>query len=378
MRSPARGAAALLVATLALACGSGEEGPAISGRPVTLVAVERVDLTDRIEATGELQAEEDARIGAEVGGRVTEIIVDEGAAVEAGQAILAIDPERRRLERDAAGARLQEARAAFENQKSETARVEELHRRNVASETQIDEARTALSLARSRVDGAEAGFGVAERALRDATVRAPFAGIVSERFVGRGEYVTQGQALFHLVALDPITVEFHLSEVDSGRVHVGQQVEVRVDSHPGQVFRAQVSVVAPTIDTRTRTLRVKARLDNAEAMLRPGLFARVDLGVATRRGVRLIPEEAILRRADGAVVFRLGAENRVERLLVETGVQRGGVVEVVRGLEPGDMVVSRGHATLVDGEVVMPRHPDGSPLQSPVPDVASEPREGPG
>jgi membrane fusion protein (multidrug efflux system) len=377
VKAPRPSAVALLASTLVLACGGGEEAAEVGGRPVTLVAVQSVDLADRIEATGELLAEEDARIAAEVGGRVTEILVDEGAAAEAGQAILAIDPERRRLERDAARARLQEARAAFQNQESETARVEELHRRGVASETQLDGARTALSLARSRLEGAEADFGVAERALRDATVRAPFAGMVSERFVGRGEYVTQGQALFHLVALDPISVEFHLPEVDSGRVQTGQQVDVRVDSHPGEVFQARVSVVAPTIDPRTRTLRVKARLDNAESRLKPGLFARVDLGVATRPGVRLVPEEAILRRADGAVVFRLGAENRVERLLVQTGVTRGGVVEVVRGLEPGDMIVSRGHATLVDGEVVTPRHPDGSLVQPPA-DVASEGGGSPG
>lgn len=378
MRARTLGATAALISALALGCGGGEEASPIAGRPVTLVPVQNVDLPDRIEATGELQAEEDARIAAEVGGRITEIIVDEGASVEAGQAILSIDPERRRLERDASRARLREARAAFENQRSETARVEELHQRKVASDTQVDEARTALALALSRLQAAEADFGVAERALRDATVRAPFAGMVSERFVGRGEYVSQGQALFHLVALDPITVEFRLSEVDSGRVRMGQEVEVRVDSHPDQVFQARVSVVSPTIDTRTRTLRVKARLDNAESRLRPGLFARVDLGVATRPNVRLIPEEAILRRADGAVVFRLASGSRVERLLVETGVHRDGVVEVVRGLEPGDLVVSRGHATLVDGELVTPRHPDGSPVDTPMPDVAVDRREGPG
>jgi membrane fusion protein (multidrug efflux system) len=365
---------AALLTLLALACGDAQESAEPVGRPVTLAPVQAIDLTERIEATGELLAVDDARIAAEVAGRVTEIIADEGAAVEAGEPLLSIDPERRRLERDSARARRDEARAALRNQSRETARIEELHQRNVASETQLDEAQTALVLARSRLEGAEADLGVAERALRDATVRAPFAGLISQRFVGRGEFVNPAQELYHLVALDPILVEFHLPEVDSGRVRVGQQVEVRVDPHPDAVFPASVSVVSPTIDPGTRTLRVRGQLSNADGRLKPGLFARVDLGVAARRGVKLIPEEAVLRRADGAVVFRIDGENRVERLTVELGMHRDGDVEVVRGLEPGDRVVTRGHAALVDGERVVPRHPDGRPI---LPSVAADTLEGP-
>jgi membrane fusion protein (multidrug efflux system) len=175
-----------------------------------------------------------------------------------------------------------------------------------------------------------------------------------------------------------VQVEFSVAEVDSGRVRVGQEVDVRVAPHPGRVFRATVSVVSPTIDPRTRTLRVKGALPNEDHALRPGLFARVDLGVAERSDVLLIPEESILRRADGAVVFRLGEDNRVERRVVETGIHRDGAVEVVRGLSPGDRVVARGHATLVDGELVVPRDPDGRAVDPPIPNVAAESLEGPG
>jgi membrane fusion protein (multidrug efflux system) len=369
---------ALLAAAALAGCGAGDEAPRSIGRPVTLVEVRSVDLRDRIEATGELLAKEDAAIAAEVDGRITEIVVDEGAAVEAGQSVLEIDPERRELELQSARARLDEARAASRNQQREFQRVKELHERNVASDTQLDQAETAVKLARSRLQAAQADVGVAERALRDATVSAPFSGLVAERFVGRGEYVSPGQQLFHLVSLDPIQVEFHLPEIDSGRVRLGQSVDLRVDPHPDEVFQARVSIVSPTIDPRTRTLRVKGELSNPDGKLRPGLFARVDLGIAMRRGVRLIPEEAILRRADGAVVFRLGPENRVVRLAIETGIHRDGEVEVVRGLDSGDLVVARGHAALVDGELVVPRHADGSLVSPPVPPVAAEPQEGPG
>ena len=139
--------------------------------------------------------------------------------------------------------------------------------------------------------------------------------------------------------------------------------------------RAAVSMVSPTIDPRTRTLRVKGELANGDARLRPGLFARIDLGLQTRRGVAMIPEEAVLQRSDGPVVFRWVEGDRVERLVIETGVYRDGSIEVVRGLQPGDLIVSRGHSGLVDGERVVPRHPDGTPVDAPVPDVAARSRE---
>jgi membrane fusion protein (multidrug efflux system) len=253
-----------------------------------------------------------------------------------------------------------EARAQLREQDRAYQRVAELRERGVASETQREQGETAQKLARSRLAAAEAELGVLERALRDASVTAPFDGLVAEHFVSRGEYVTPGQKLFELVALDPIEVEFHLPEVDSGRVATGQIVDVRVAPFPDESFDGEVSVVSPTIDPRSRTLRVKALLANPGGRLRPGLFARLDLGVALRPDVPMVLEEAILRRAEGSIVFRALDDNRVERVAVETGVHQDGYVEVLKGLAPGDRVVTRGGDRLAEGQVILPRNPDGT------------------
>jgi membrane fusion protein (multidrug efflux system) len=136
---------------------------------------------------------------------------------------------------------------------------------------------------------------------------------------------------------------------------------VRVAPWPERVFPAAVRFVAPTVDPETHTLLVRAALDNAERLLRPGLFASVDLGVANREGVLLIPEEAVLQRADGEVAFRVGADLLAERVAVETGEHLEGLVEVTRGLSAGDRVVVRGHYALVDGAPVQLRTADGKP-----------------
>jgi membrane fusion protein (multidrug efflux system) len=370
---------AALAAGLALglaACGGEKVEEKPEGSPVTLQRVAAVDISDQIEATGELIAKERAQIAAEVGGRVTEILIDEGSAAEQGAAVLTIDPERRTLERDSARARVTESHTAVVEQERDFQRIKELKQRGVASQSQLDQAETQLKLARSRRSAAEAEFGMQERALADAIVKAPFAGLVADRLVSRGEYVTPGQKLFELVSLDPIEVEFRLTEVDSSRVKIGNDVDVRVAPFPDETFRATVTIVSPTMDPRTRTLRVKAQLANPDGRLRPGLFARVDLGIAKRNGIPMIAEEVVLQRADGAVVFRVGAENRVERRLIEIGAHHDGMLEVVKGLAPGDLVVLRGQAGLVDGDLVSPRNVDGSDPKSTTPDVAGAAPEG--
>lgn len=368
-----RGVAAALAAALALASGCGEERvtTALEARPVVVEPVTVRDLEERIEATGELQAKEEAAIASELAGRVTGILVEEGQPVEEGAVLLEIDPERRELEVADARAGLAEAAASLREQEREHVRMQTLRERNVASQARLDQVATELALARSRLDAAKARLGVAERTLRDATVRAPFTGWVARRHVSRGEYVQVGQVLFDLVALDPIEAEFHVAERDSARVAAGQQVEVQVAPYPEERFRGEVTLISPTIDPRTRTLRVEASIRNPDGRLRPGLFARVDLGVATRRGVFLVPEAAVLQRAEGEVVYRTLPDDRVERVAVETGVHRDGLVEVASGLGAGDRVVVRGQSGLVDGALVSPRGRDGRPLGTAV--SAAEP-----
>ena len=189
---------------------------------------------------------------------------------------------------------------------------------------------------------------------------APFAGLLGRRYVNVGEYVNAGQQLFHLVALDPVEVEFHLSEVDSSRVAVGQSVEIRVAPYPNEIFRAKVSVVSPTIDVTTRTRRVKAVVANPDGRLLPGTFARVDLGVAQRSGVVMIPKEAVLQRSDGSVIFRLVGGDKVERIRVEPGIHRDDLVEVKGVIGAGDWIVVRGQTGLIDGSVVSLRNEDGT------------------
>ena len=360
-------AASLAASFLVLGCGGEADGPAQgqSAPPVMVVRVVVRDVVDRITATGQLVAKAEATIAAQIAGQVTGISVEEGDAVSEGQILLEIDPQRRQLELASAEARLAEASAQVVETWRGMDRIQNLNKRDAASQSRLDEARTALKLAHSRKNANEAHVGLARRALADASVRTPFAGLVARRSVSVGEYLSVGLPLFEIVTLDPIEAEFSVAEVDSGLVRPGQKVEVSLAPFPDERFAAVVTVVSPTIDRLTRTLRVKAELSNGAGRLRPGLFAHVELGVSERGGVVMVPEEALLQRAEGAVLYRMVGADRVERVRVMTGVFADGWVEVRGKLDASDRVVVRGQANLLDGGVVSIRSRDGRPVDQP-------------
>ena len=361
--------APVLAALLAWLLGCSEEPPPVAeaeiAPPVMVARVVVRDVVDRVTATGQLIAKAEATIAAQVSGQVTAIGVEEGDPVKAEQILLEIDPQRRELEVASAEAQLAEATAQVVETWRAMDRVQNLNKRDAASQARLDEARTALKLAHSRKNASEARLGLAKRALADASVRTPFPGLVARRNVSVGEYLSVGLPLFEIVTLDPIEVEFAVAEVDSDRIRPGQDVEVTLAPFPGERFPAAVTVVSPTIDPVTRTLRVKAELPNPDARLRPGLFARVELGVAERSDVVMVPEEALQQHAQGVMIYRIVEGNRVQRVRVETGVFNDSWVEVRGTIGDGDQVVVRGQSGLVDGGVVSIRTRDGRPVDQP-------------
>jgi len=348
-----QGIGSLALGAIALS-GCGEETSAeIEVRPsVSSAMVSSVDLVEEIRASGELKALYHTHIAAEIEGRITEIRIEEGSPVETGAVVIEIDPERRKLDFDAAKARLAQAQAELRKQRSQADRVRKLSEQGISSAQQLEEAETALLLARANREAQRAAFGVSERALADASVRAPFQGYVARRSVQVGEFVHKGSPLFELVSLDPLEVEFSVPELDTHRVRNHLQVAVEVGSWPDQSFEGIVKFVSPTIDPETRTLRIRAEIDNADRALRPGLFARVNLGVSRRQGVTMVPEEALIQRAHDTSIFKILPDQRVERVSVVAGTAKAGLVEVKGDVQPGDRVVRRGPAGLVDGAVV--------------------------
>lgn len=354
--------AACLGVTFLLLNACGDEDGAVPretrATPVETVRVERVDLEETLQAVGTLEAPETVEVRSELTAPVARRHFEEGASVGAGDLLVTLEekPVRQRLE--AARGALESARARRDMAERTFRRFETLRQRGSVSQEELDRARTTLEEARGEVDRLQAEVEAAEEALGDTRVRAPMDGRVAQALADPGDLVEAGDPLVVLYSAEALEIVFQLPERHLGRVETGQTARLSVDPYPERTFEGEVTYVSPAVSGDTRQVRVKARLDDPEGLLRPGLFADVSLVVDRLRNRPVIPEEALVSTRQGYVVFTV-EDGTAHRRPVELGLRRPGRVEITSGLEAGERVVRRGAMNLTDGAPVEVRRDGG-------------------
>ncbi|MDX1626325.1 MAG: efflux RND transporter periplasmic adaptor subunit, partial [Wenzhouxiangellaceae bacterium] len=216
------------------------------------------------------------------------------------------------------------------------------------SRAQFDEARASYEAAMARVHEQQA-------LLDKKTVEAPFSGVLGLREVDLGEFLAVGTPIVEINMLDPIQVDFTIAEAQLPLIAVGDRVEVSVSAWPERVFSGRVLALESSVTAATRTVRVRASLDNSEQRLRPGMFAEVRTYQDRVREVVTVPRTAVSYNTYGDFVFVIaddGGSKTVQRRSVTTGEVRDGQVEVVDGLEAGTPVVAAGLLRLRGGQAV--------------------------
>jgi membrane fusion protein (multidrug efflux system) len=328
-------------------CSKGAANDAKGGgeRPVTVTlgvaTVRDWNLTAR--AVGSLDADERVTLRNEVAGVVREIAAREGSLVRAGELLLQFDDEKLRLEVARAEAKYDEARANLMRRKP-------LFEQKIISEAELIEAQ-------SNFKSAQAELGLAKRRLADARVVAPFDGELGRSYVAVGDYAAVGTPLFELVKLDKLKLHFHLPEKYLPRARVGQPVRVRAPAYPEKTFQGVVDFVDPIVDAATRTVRLRALVDNPEGLLRPNLFVNVEVNVGVLKDALVVGEEAILSNVGGFMVYVVDAQGRAQARNVRLGEREPGFVQILEGLKPNEKIVLQGHALLRHGAKVVERPP---------------------
>lgn len=308
--------------------------------PVEVAAAETDRVADRIEALGNLSANENVAIAPEVGGRITALHFNEGQNVEAGALLVELDATIARAELEQARASLSVARDALE-------RNQTLVQRGAGTQVSLEQAAAQLSIA-------QANLAASEARLEKLAVHAPFKGVAGLRSVSVGTIVTPGQSIASLTSVDPVKVDFGVPELFLRAIAVGQAIDVRIDAIPGRVFQGSVYAIDPIVDASGRALRLRATVPNPEGILRPGLFARVNLTTGVREDAVLVPETALIPSPTGetsaAYIVR---ENRATLVTLRTGRREAGRVEIIEGVSAGDLVVTAGQARLANGAPVL-------------------------
>lgn len=352
----------LLGAALAACSKSEENGGAAAaaapaggpppGMPVEAAVIKAAPLAHEVIAVGSLRSAESVTLRSEITGRIAEIGFKEGQPVEKGQLLFALDDSVYRAESD-------QARASHTLAKRNADRAAELFGKNLVSQADRD-------TAAANLDVSAANLALAEARLAKTRISAPFAGVAGLRMVSPGDLVREGQDLVNLEDLSTIKLDFRLAEAALQAISVGQKLDVLVDAYPGQRFSGEVYAIDPRLATDTRSIAVRARLSNKDGRLRPGLFARVNLQVASKAQALVVPEQAIFPRGDELFVYAIEDGKAVMRA-VTLGQRLGGKAEVVTGLKDGDTVITAGYQKIGPGAPVMPINLGPPPGAAPAP-----------
>lgn len=308
------------------------KGPA-QAVAVEVARVRSMTLNDEAQAVGSLRSRRSVMLRPEVSGRVTQLHFRDGTRVRKGQLLVQFDDQLPRAQVLQAQAELSIARANHQ-------RNQELVAQGFISQRSLDESAASLQVAQAKLALAEA---TAQR-LR---IMAPFDGVAGIRNVNEGDYLKDGTDIVHIEDLDSVSVDFRLPERYQGKVRVGQAARVELDALPGEAYSAVVLAVDPLIDANGRSVAVRARIDNPQLRLRPGMFARVTAQFGARADALVVPEEAIVPQGGRPYVLRVvpgeaSGSATAQRVPVRLGLRREGVVEVLEGLALGDTVVTAG------------------------------------
>ncbi|MES9827608.1 MAG: efflux RND transporter periplasmic adaptor subunit [Candidatus Thiodiazotropha sp.] len=290
-----------------------------------------------VSATGSLVAVQGVIVTAELGGKIEEISFKSGNRVKQDDLLVRIDVS-------AEQAQLRSAEAAAKLARINLDRSRDLRANKTVSQADLDTAEASFKQATAQVDNVRA-------TIAKKTLRAPFAGQLGLRQVNLGQIVEQGTPVVTLQTVDPIYVDFSLPQQQFSILEAGTEVQVTTDAAPEKIFNGRIIAVNPEIDQMTRSVRVRATLSNQSELLRPGMFANVEVMLSDDEEVLAIPATAVLYAPYGDTVFvidELEDEKSGEKQLVlrqqviRLGATRGDFVAVVTGLEEEEKVVTSG------------------------------------
>lgn len=383
-------------ALLAAGCSTtAETAPGATKAPeplaIATAAVESRSIDWYLRVTGSLMADAQAEVSAETAGRVIETPVERGTRVAEGALLIRISPSETAAqlqEADANAAQIEaklglvagqpfdwmkvpdvmNAKASLDLAEAEFNRMRSLVEQKVISQSEFDQRRTQFELARQKyqseqnladqlyrsLEGARARVALARKAVSDTSVRAPLTGLVAERLVSVGDYVTRGARVATVVRIDPLRVELTVPEQHVSLVKVGQQVRLTVDAYPGQEFAATVKFVSPSLRSDQRALTVEAIAPNGDARLKPGFFATALIRQPDAAPALLVPATAVETVAGTSRVYAV-KDNRIEERIVTLGEKLDAQIEITSGVAKGDVIATEPKGRLSDGQQVKTR-----------------------
>jgi membrane fusion protein (multidrug efflux system) len=382
----------MLIAAFSMAAaGCGAESTTVkAAAKAEPLAIEAIQVESRaidryLRVTGSLVADEQAEVGAEAPGRVVAVSVERGSHVSQGAVLVRIsatETSAQLQEAEANAAQIEarlglsagqpfdpkrvpdvmNAKASLDLAEAEFGRIKSLLDQKVVSQSEYDQRRAQVDAARQQfqvaqnvagqsyrsLQAAHARIELAQKAQADTTIRAPFTGLVAERVVSVGDYVTRGAHVATVVRVDPMRVELTVPEQAVALIKSGQPVQISVDAYPGETFPAKVRYVSPSLRTDQRALTVEAVAANQDGRLKPGFFATALIQQPTSTPALLVPATAVETIAGTSRAYVI-KNDKIEERIVTVGETIGHQVEITSGVTKDDTVAVAPKGHLSDG-----------------------------
>jgi RND family efflux transporter MFP subunit len=350
-----------LLAGLLAGCGDKREekkaGPPPAPVTVTQVRSAAFEVTE--DTLGSLEALDDPRLGAEVAGRVVQVLAHAGQPVGRGETLAVIDAADYALQNRSEEAEVKRLAALLAQQERLVERQQSLVAKGFLSQNAADDARAQRAAIAEQLDAAKARAGIGRRALGKTAVVAPHDGVIESQLVAAGDYVKLGDPLFQLVSNQRLRAHLPFPESAAPRLARGQLVRLGSPLAPGRVFEARISDIRPVVAAGSRALDVIVDLDGA-GVLRAGGTVNASVLIAAKEAALVVPEQSVVLRPAGKVVYAVvadGDKQKAQQRVVQTGAKKNGVIEILAGLRDGETVVEDGAGFLTDGAAVAVKEP---------------------
>ena len=354
LREPPDDAAMLTAAAITAPAANDQNQPV----PVMVLHSQAQPTVDQLVLRGRTVAVRNVSVTAETAGLVTSQPLRKGATVAEGDILC-------RLDAGARPAQLLEAEARLAEALVEADAATTLSQKGFASET----TRTARQ---AQFEAAQAQVNLVKLDIDRLVIRAPFDGRAGARLVSPGARVKVDDGLVRIDGIDPLSLVFTIPEGVLPLARMGARFEMEVAAFPERRFPGEVRFIAPNVDSATRRILIKGRVPNPDGALLPGMFARVQARLGEHAAV-LVPEDAIVTTSEGTFVWRIGAEDKAERVVVELGGRESGRVEIVSGVVAGDRIVTAGTHKVHAGSPVRPVAVAAPAVSPPSPSAAAAP-----
>ncbi len=340
----------LLILLINSGCGKKDAGKKAEERVINVItqAAEKKSLRPFVEAVGTLIPNEEVTISSEAEGILTNVSVDEGIVVSKGKLLATVNDTDYALAVKQSEAILKQAEVSLANTKIEYSRKSALNKDGLITKEEFDAISTRLSLSEAEVEKAKAFLDITKQKLSKTKIYAPISGVIKEKKVSSGDNVRNGSNLFTIIQTDPLKLSFTVSERDAEKLRTGQDVMFKVDSSHDKEFKGKLSLIYPSVDDKTRTLRVEAVVPNSGGILKPGLFTRVTLYTASPKATIVVPVTALLYEAEQVKVFTVDGDVAKEKI-IRAGIRHDDLMEIVEGLKEGEKVVVVGQQNLSEG-----------------------------